>query len=446
MGRISCPDFIGRVTELETLDAGLERARAGDTPTVLVGGEAGIGKSRLVSEFSRRARPEALVLSGACAPFGSSPPPFTPVVEALRAYARSAPDEERARLSATAPSLTRLLPELDMEGSAARRREGSDAGQSLIFGQLLGVLEDVASQRPLVVVLEDLHWADRSTLDLLALRSQTARAARCLIVATYRSDELDPGHPLRLTLAELQRSGQTDRLELIRFGRDELVAQLTGILGRLPEYALVEEILERSEGNPFLAEELLAAASEAPGRAPRKVRDIVMTRVETLSEPTQRMLGVLSAARHSMTHDDLATVADISEDELERSLREALARHVLVRTDEDAYAFRHALMRDATYDALLVGERRRLHLRLARALDSGRTSSVDLRSQLLADRAHHWYHAGDCPGRCNWRSRQPWRPRRSTPTPRRSRSTSAPSNCGTSSRTRGNSRAWTRPR
>ena len=395
MGRIFCPDFIGRVLELEALDAALARARSGGAPTVLVGGEAGIGKSRLVGEFSRRVESEALVLSGACAPFGSSPPPFTPVVEALRASVRNADQARRARLSAKAPALMRLLPELDPEGSAAHRRESSETGQSLIFGELLAVLEDLATDRPMVLVLEDLHWADRSTLDLLALRSQTARAAQSLVVATYRSDELDPGHPLRLTLAELRRSDRTDRVELPRFGRNELIAQLTGILGHPPEYVVVEEILARSDGNPFLAEELLAGASEAPGRTPTNVRDIIMARVETLSEPTQRMLGVLSAAPRSMTHHDLAGVADMTEGDLERALREALARHVLVRTHEATYAFRHALMREAMYDALLVGERRRLHLRLARALDAAQSSAGDTPSQLLADRAHHWYHAGD---------------------------------------------------
>jgi DNA-binding CsgD family transcriptional regulator/tetratricopeptide (TPR) repeat protein len=394
VGRIFCPDFIGRVTELEALGAALARARAGAAPTVLVGGEAGIGKSRLVGEFMRRSQHGAVVLIGACAPFGGTPPPFTPVVEALRGYVRSTDQKQRSHLAAKAPALARLLPELEVEGSEARRSSSSEAGQSLIFGQLLGVLEGMASQRPLVVVLEDLHWADRSTLDLLVLRSQTARAAHCLVVATYRSDELVPGHPLRLTLAELQRSGRTELLELARFGRDELIAQLTGILGHPPEYAVVEEILERSDGNPFLAEELLAGASESPGRASSKVRDIVMARVDALSESTQRMLGVLSAARHSMTHDDLVTVADMAEQDLERSIREALARHVLVRTDEDAYAFRHALVREATYDALLAGERRRLHLALARALDAARTSR-DTSFQLPAERAHHWYHAGD---------------------------------------------------
>jgi DNA-binding NarL/FixJ family response regulator len=216
-----------------------------------------------------------------------------------------------------------------------------------------------------------------------------------VIAATYRSDELGPGHPLRLLLAELQRSAQTDRLQLTRFGRDELVAQLTGILGHPPEYPVLEEIFERSDGNPFLAEELLAAAGETHGGAATKVSDIVMARAETLSEPTQRVLGVLSAARRSMTHHALAAVANMAEQDLERCLREALSRHVLVRTDDGGYAFRHALMREATYDGLLVGERERVHLRLARALDATPTTGAEAPSELLADRAHHWYHAGD---------------------------------------------------
>ena len=172
-------------------------------------------------------------------------------------------------------------------------------------------------------------------------------------------------------------------------------ASAPGILGHPPEYTVIDEILERSDGNPFLAEELLAATGELPGRALTQVRDIVMARVEMLSEPTQRMLGVLSAAPRAMSHDELETVADMTERDLERSLREALTSHVLVRTEEDAYAFRHALMRECTYDALLAGQRRRVHLRLARALDEARRARTDTPSLLLVDRADHWYHAGD---------------------------------------------------
>jgi DNA-binding NarL/FixJ family response regulator len=396
VGRISCPDFVGRVEESRALDKTLESATGGAAATVFVGGEAGIGKSRLVAEFSRRAGNRgARVLTGGCAPIGSDPLPFAPVVEALRAFMRSAEASERARLAGRAPALAWLLPELGAKEGTWRRREGSESGQGRVFELLLGVLEDLAGERPLVLVLEDLHWADRSTLDLLALRTQTARIVGCAVVGTYRTDELGPGHALRLLLAELDRTRRTERLELRRFGRAELVAQLTGILGAPPRFELAEDVLLRSDGNPFLAEELLAASDEAHVGAPTKVRDIVLARVETLSDRSRRVLRILSAARHSLDHHALAAISGMAAPQLEACLREALERHVLVRTEAAAYAFRHALTREAIYDGLLPGERERLHLELARALDARRTMAGTATPELLADRAHHWYRAGD---------------------------------------------------
>jgi DNA-binding CsgD family transcriptional regulator/tetratricopeptide (TPR) repeat protein len=377
MKSASSPAFIDRIEESQILDAALERARSGAAPTVFVGGEAGIGKSRLVAEFARRARvSEARVLTGGCAPLGGAPLPFGPVVEVLRAL----DDDERASLP------------LELGGRGELHRlEEFESGQGWVFALLLGALEEIDG--PLVVVLEDLHWADRSTLDLLAVRVQTGRLPGCLVVGTYRSDELEPGSALRLALAEHDRTGRTERIELRRFGRTDLVAQMTGILGSAPEHDVIDDVLGRSEGNPFLAEELLAAR-DAPGiGAPTRVRDIVLARVETLSEPTQTMLRVPAAARGPLAHHPLAVVAALPEHELEGCLREALDRHVLVRTDDGAYAFRHALMREAIYEALLESERRRLHAALAGVLErSGETGA-----RRLADLAHHWYSAGDRP-------------------------------------------------
>jgi DNA-binding CsgD family transcriptional regulator/tetratricopeptide (TPR) repeat protein len=399
MGRISCPVFIDRVEESRALDAALDQARSGGTPTVFVGGEAGIGKSRLVAEFAHRAAErDARVLSGACAPFSRGPPPFSPIVEALRAFTRTIDPAERARLVERAPAVAWLLPELATDGAASLRRlDGLESGQSRVFALLLSLLEDVASEQPLVVVLEDVHWSDRSTLDLLALRVQTARAPGCAVIATYRSDELGPGHALRLLFAELDRAGRADRLELRRFGRAELLAQMTGILGRAPSDEVLADVVGRSDGNPFLAEELLAARSEAAGAEPTRVREIVLARVETLSEPAQRLLRVLSAARRSSAHSTLVAVSGMAEHELEDALREALARHVLVRTETGAYAFRHALMREAIYEGLLVGERERIHVELAQVLEAQLAAGGSATPELLADRAHHFYSAGDRP-------------------------------------------------
>ena len=389
MGRISCPEFIGRVKESRALDAALERAAGQAGPTVVVGGEAGIGKSRLVAEFARRAAGrDARVLTGGCAPFGGSPPPFTPVLEALRALARGASAPERERLIAVAPALTWLLPELAGTSAPWRRGQDFESGQDLIFAWLLAALEEAAAARPLVVVLEDLHWADRSTLDLLALRVHTQRVPGCVVVATYRSDELAPGHRLRALLAELDRTGRIERLELRRFGRDELLAQATGILGAAPDRDVVEDVLSRSDGNPFLAEELLAAGGEPGAGAPQRVRDIVLARVESLSEPAQGLLRILSVARRSMAHGVLAAVSPLAAPELEDALREALERHVVMPAGDGAYAFRHALTREVIYDGLLAGERERLHRQVALALGAGTTA---------ADLAQHWYLAGDRP-------------------------------------------------
>jgi DNA-binding CsgD family transcriptional regulator/tetratricopeptide (TPR) repeat protein len=386
VARIACPEFIGRGEESRALDAALERASAGAAPTVLVGGEAGIGKSRLVAELGRRAH--ARVLVGGCAPFGSSAAPLAPVVEALRQFTGGAGSDERARLLAVAPALAWLLPELAPAGSAPPP-ERFESGQSAVFEAVLATLGAVAAESPLVVVLEDLHWADRSTLELLALRMQSARVPGCLLVATYRSDELGPGHPLRLLLAELGRGGRAERLELRRFARDEVVAQVAGILGHAPGHAVVEDVWSRSDGNPFLAEELVAAGEHGEVGAPATVRDIVLARVETLSEPGQRVLRTVSVARRSLGHTALGTVAAIGERELDEALREALGRHLLVRAGDNGYAFRHALTREVVYAGLLAGERTRMHTQLALHLAPGATP------ELLAERAHHWYMAGE---------------------------------------------------
>jgi predicted ATPase len=396
--RISSPDFIGRVEESRTLTGALERAHRGDAPTVFVGGEAGIGKSRLLDEFAVTATGAgARVLVGGCAPLGQSPPPLTPIVEALRAHLRSAGPTERTRLAHLAPALTRLLPELAGTQDVWRRLEDLESGQGWVFDLLLGALEALAAQRPLVLVLEDLHWADQSTLDLLALRTQTRRVAGCVVVATYRSDELAAGDPLRLLLAELERSGRIERVELRPFARGELIAQMTGILGARPGRDVVEDVLARSDGNPFFAEELLAAASGAGAGAGSTLQDVLLARIETLPEPTQAVLRILSAARRSLTHQALAAVSGTAERDLESELRRAVAGHVLETTADGAYAFRHALMREAVYATLLPVERVRLHGEIGRAIDAHRAMSGETDPQLLADLGYHWYWAGDQP-------------------------------------------------
>ena len=220
------------------------------------------------------------------------------------------------------------------------------------------------------MVLEDLHWADRSTRDLVSFLARTLRAVRVTLVASYRSDELDRRHPLRPLLAELVRLPRIERIELAPFGRAELAEHLEAITGvRLPAVR-VERIHARSEGNPFYAEQLLAAgAGDAEVALPPTLTDVVLARVQGLSEPAQQVLRVAAVAGRRVPHQLLAAAAGWPEDDLEQGLREAIGAGVLVADNASGtYAFQHALLQEAAYGELLPSEQTRLHAAYAHLL------------------------------------------------------------------------------
>ena len=183
-----------------------------------------------------------------------------------------------------------------------------------------------------MMVIEDLHWADRSTLDLLAFLHRNLQAG-LLLVLTYRSDELHRRHPLRPFLAELDRSGRADRLELARFDRVDVTDLLAGILGTRPDDRLVERIWRRSEGNAFFAEELLAASQQGDGSGrslPPSLQNVLLSRVQVLSDEAQAALRLVAAAGGRVEHELLAAVSGLTEADLLAALREAVAHQVLV--------------------------------------------------------------------------------------------------------------------
>ena len=276
--RVSSPQFIGRDTELAALTEAVARAGAGDASITLVGGEAGIGKTRLLTEIGEQARDGgAIVLEGGCVSMGDGGGlPFAPFVEALRrlpvvlASGRFGElDLERFRTPATA-ELGRLMPEF---GTPAVADVGEFARpewvQARIFEGLLALLRDLGERAPVVCILEDLHWADGSTRDLVAFLARNVRSERLAVIGTYRTDELHRRHPLRPWLAEMERLPRVRRLELSRFGRAELRAQVEAIIGHLAEPDVLEAIERRAEGNPFFIEELLAAGGGTDAGATR---------------------------------------------------------------------------------------------------------------------------------------------------------------------------------
>jgi DNA-binding CsgD family transcriptional regulator len=390
--RTTSPVLIGRAEQLAALTAALDRARAGGPSAILIGGEAGIGKSRLVSEFSAAAvSAGSRVLAGGCLDLGADGLPYAPFAAMLRELSR---DLGAGGVAALLPGqatseFARLLPEF---GEAAADTEPGMA-RARLFEQMLTLLERLAETGPVVLVIEDAHWADRSTRDLMAFLIGSQQVLdRVLIIVSFRSDELHRTHPLRPVLAELGRLGWVERMELPRLGRltaDQLVAS---IIGREPEPRLADEIYQRAEGNPLFVEELLCCDGGQAAQLPESLRDLLLAAVQRLPEDTQELLRAASAGGQRSGPALLAAVTGLAAGDLARGLRPAVSANVL-RADEGGYAFRHALIREAVYDDLLPGERTRLHTRFAEAL--GADAGLVAPGRGLIEQAHHWYYAHD---------------------------------------------------
>ncbi|GAA2641438.1 helix-turn-helix transcriptional regulator [Streptomyces vastus] len=383
--------FIGREDELSRLTRVLERARAGEARAVLVAGDAGVGKTRVLAEAAGHAAETGMsVLTGHCVDLGDVGLPYLPFTEVLGVLTA---DDRFSAILARHPVVGRLLGD---GGSAVR-----DAGSRLqLFEDMAALLADLCEVTALLLVLEDLHWADQSSRDLL--RFLLSRGIlqwpaggtpthRLALFASYRADDLHRRHPLRPLLAELVRLPAVDRLEL-RPLPDPEVARLVRAqrAAPLPE-ATVRRIVERAEGNAFYAEELLAATADTlPGGStpasavPSGLADVLLIRFEQLSATAQQVLRTAAVAGRRVEHELLHDAVGLPEPELESALREAVGRQLLVPGEEDTYSFRHALIREAVYADLLPGERVRLHRAFARLL-AGRGH----KAESAAERAHH---------------------------------------------------------
>jgi predicted ATPase len=442
-GLLSSPTFIGRVEELRILEAARVRAANAEPAVVLLGGEAGVGKTRLLAELAARCRTDRMrMLTGGCLPVGGDELPYAPIVEALRPLpaelgvgtVRELAGPSWPELAGPSwPELARLLPAL----GEPRGGPPGEAAQAGLFEVLLGLLGRLGEQIPLVFVVEDLHWADRSTHNLLAFLVRNLRRERVLVVVSYRSDEPQTAW-LGPYLAELDRGGPVERIELPRFERREVVAQLTAILGAMPAADLVDAVFARSEGNPLFSEELLAAVRAGSGTLPATLHDLLRGRVAGLPEAAHQVLEVAAVAGRRVPHQLLAAVAGLDERGLDRALRAAVAEQLLVTSPgEDAYQFRHALLQEVVYAGLLPGERARLHAALAAAI-AAQPGLVGGIATTVARPS--WPTTGRPPvswgAPCRPRSRLAWPPRRRMPLPRPSGSTSVPCSCGIGCRER----------
>ncbi|MER5637576.1 AAA family ATPase [Kitasatospora sp. NPDC002227] len=393
------PVFVGRGTETTALAQALARAAQGEPTAVLIGGEAGVGKTRLIEEFLDRAAQDTTVVTtlGACLEVGAEGLPFAPMATALRRLHRQLGAELDRAAEGMEGHLTRLLP--DFGGTDAEPND--EFSRVRLFEHTARLFERLSADRTLVLAVEDLHWSDRSTRELLAYLIRTLHRSRVLIVATYRADDLHRRHPLRPFLAELDRLRTVQRLELARFERREVAAQLAGILGtRRPDRELVDRIHRRSEGNPFFVEELATAYQDGcPAGMTDSLRDILLVRVEALPDETQRVLRIAAEGGSYVEHALLSAVLHDEEGKpaeecLLEALRTAVGANVLrPDTDGEGYRFRHALVREAVSDDLLPGERYRINRRFATVVeaDEALVCAADRPARL----ANYWYHAHD---------------------------------------------------
>ncbi|WP_261719506.1 helix-turn-helix transcriptional regulator [Streptomyces sp. FZ201] len=387
------PVFVGRTEELQALKDALARADAGEPQALLLGGEAGVGKTRLVEEFAQHAvRAGAVVALGGCVEIGADGLPYAPFSTALRALRHELPAELADAAQGQEEDLARLLPEL---GTTATGRYDDENGIARLFELTARLLERVSADRTVVLALEDLHWADASTRHLLAYLLRTLRTGRLVVLATYRADDIHRRHPLRPLLAELDRLRTVRRIELGRFTRAEVGRQIAGILAAEPDPAQVDAIFERSDGNAFFVEELAVASHEGcAAQLTDTLRDLLLVRVEALPETAQRVARIVAEGGSTVEYRLLAAVAGLPEDDLIEALRAAVNASILTPAPGgDGYRFRHSLVREAVGDDLLPGERSRLNRAYAEALqaDPGLVPADVLVMRL----ASYWYHAND---------------------------------------------------
>ena len=359
--------FVGRREELAVFERAVDVARRGSPAVLLVGGDAGIGKSSLVTEGARHAGVDLFV--GQCVPMGGEVIPLAPLAGLLRAVRRSKPDA----LSAPALGVLRdwVVPD------AAVAPGGLPAGA--LFGPVLELVGSLPGDGVTVVAVEDLQWADTLTWDLFDFLARNLVDEHVVLVGTYRANEVGANPQQRRRLGELARLPAVHRVHLGGLAREEVAAKIEALTGGPAPFDLVDDVVARGQGNPFFTTELVAAHL-AGQPIPAVLSDLIAADLADLDDTERRVLGVIASVGHGTGHDLLVRVAEVDDDQLESALRAAIdAQLIAVDRDTDRYRFRHTLIGETVYAELLPPERRRLHRRIADVLQEQPAYVLDAR-------------------------------------------------------------------
>jgi tetratricopeptide (TPR) repeat protein len=402
LARVLCPTTIGRESELSSLEDALLAALRGDGGVVILGGEAGMGKTRLVGELTSRAqRLRCVVMSGACSEAELSLP-YLPFLEAIGNRLTTENIEElKTRLGSAADELAQLFPQVGRASAA-----GGDATQAKLrmFEAILILLRDAARDRALLLVLEDLQWADPGTRELLDYMTRRLRSTNVLVLATYRMDEMHRKHPLVPTIQGWRRSGSAEFIELQPLSTDQVGEMVMAIFHETEVSDEFRDFLQdRSEGNPFVVEEMLRDAVDRGDifrtttgwdrkaltemRIPRNVRAAILHRLERLRREEVDVLSAASVIGRAADVATLIAVTGMDESAVYSSLETCVAYQLLEEDDRTPgkFRFRHALTREAVYEDLIMPKRQQLHSRVAEVLATRPdAASVDLAHHLLA--------------------------------------------------------------
>lgn len=376
--------MVGREDDLTELERAFERAVAGEAAAVLVEGEAGIGKSRLLRELESVVASRADVHVGWCLDLSAARTPYGPLIGILRSLVTLlGADAAIDAVGAGADALRMLLPEL-ADGIVERERTSPEGLRDAI-----ATLIDAAAERaPQVIIIEDLHWADDSTLTMLSFLLRALGRSRVLLVLSCRSDDVRRGDAVSQFIAEASRARLVERLPLRRLDQVAQRSLAEHLAGRTLSDASFERMMERAEGVPFFIEEL-ACCADAP--LPVSLRDLLLTRFDRLSDDAKHVVRVASGAEGTLSHPLLSRLAELNDERLDAAIREA-ARGGILAVEDERYGFRHALLREAVHADLLPGERSRLHRSYAEALEDSFDESGCIDQAALA---HHWNLARD---------------------------------------------------